>query len=193
VRRRFVAGLLAVAAVGPGCDRRSRQGPGADPSSEASESSERPDKRAPAASGPADAAMDAPQVHTDLAGLRHYIELPAGVTACRWIEKVRGDGILGPSDTFLTAFVELSPAGWAEVACDGGIPTEATDSLTVDPSVAGALLPVAFVSSLSRTPQGRVVVPGALLPRGCIQTASVLDVRSAHRVGAGLWIEAHTM
>ncbi len=142
---------------------------------------------APAVSATAERA----KVHTDIEGLRRYIKLPDEVTHARWISRTRGDGVLGPSDYSVTAFVELGPAGWKELACDGGAPA-AHRSLLLDAADARTLLPGDLVVSLSPT-LGEFKVPSVPLPGGCIQSASVLNIRSVDRIGDGLWIDAYTM
>ncbi len=141
-----------------------------------------------------DAALASPVhgVRTDVEGLRHYIQLPEGVTHCRWVTQAKGDGVLGPSDYNLTAFVELSPAGWNEVSCDGGA-SEAPRRMEVDAAEARSLLPGNIVVSLAPTTSGKLLVPSTPLAAGCIHTASVLNVSSVNRVGNGLWIAAYTM
>lgn len=134
------------------------------------------------APGPASPGLS---VHSDIGGLRHYIELPEGVTHCRWITRAKGDGVLGPSDYVLTAFVELSPAGWNELSCDGG-PREAAHKMDVDATEARSLLPGNAVVSLATTAGGRLLVPSTPLAAGCIRSALVLNVRSVNRVGDGL-------
>jgi hypothetical protein len=137
------------------------------------------------------ATAESSKIHTDVEGLRHYVKLPDGVTHARWISRTRGDGVLGPSDYSVTAFVELSPAGWSGLACDGGAPAAARSRL-LDAVDARALLPANIVVSLPST-LGEFTVQSAPLPSGCIQSASVLNIRSADRIGNGIWIDAYTM
>lgn len=131
------------------------------------------------------------KVHTDIEGLRQYVELPQGVTHVRWISRRRGDGVLGPSDYSLTAFVEMTPAGWSELACDGGAPA-APRSLLLNAADVRALLPGNIVVSLSPM-MDEFRVPSISLPAGCVRSASVLNIRSVDRIGNGIWISAYTM
>ncbi len=146
---------------------------------------------ASSAIAPATATPEASKLHTDVAGLRTYLKLPEGVTHARWILRTRGDGVLGPSDYSVTAYVELSPAAWSQLACDAGAPA-APHSLLLDAPEARSLLPGDVVVSLSPM-QGEFKVPSIPLPGGCVQPASVLNVRTADRIGNGIWIDAHTM
>ena len=155
-----------------------------------------PGSRADAAPPPPPPAVsttaDRRQLHTDMEGLRHYIKLPEGVTHARWLSRTRGDGVLGPSDYSVTAFVELSPAGWNELACDAGGAPAAPHSVVLDAADARALLPGNIVVSLSLI-LGEFKVPSIPLPAGCIQSASVLKIRSLDRIGSGIWVDAYTM
>jgi|HubBroStandDraft_6_1064221.scaffolds.fasta_scaffold222340_2 hypothetical protein len=141
-----------------------------------------------------DAAQAAPvhavyTVHSDVEGLRRYLQLPEGVTHCRWITQAKGDAAQGPSDSILTAFVELSPAGWNESSCDGGAPG-APRKMEVDAAEARSLLPGRVVVSLAGTAGDKLLVPSTQLAAGCVHAASALDVSSVDRVGNGLWIVA---
>jgi hypothetical protein len=139
---------------------------------------------------PVDTTAELPKVHTDIEGLRHYVELPEGVSHVRWISRTRGDGVLGPSDYSLRAFVEMSPAGWNELACDGGAPA-APRSLLLNAADARALLPGNIVVPLSPM-LDEFKVPSIPLPAGCVRSASVLNIRSVDRIGNGIWIDAYT-
>jgi hypothetical protein len=141
------------------------------------------------ARAPATASPEAPKVHTDVAGLRSYVKLPEGVAHARWILRTRGDGVLGPSDYSVTAYVELNPAGWSQLACDAGAPA-APHSLLLDAPEARSLLPGDLVVTLSPM-QGEFKVPSIPLP-GCLQPVSVLDIRTVDRIGNGIWIDAYT-
>jgi hypothetical protein len=131
-------------------------------------------------------------VHSDVEGLRQRIQLPGGVAHCRWVTRARGDGVLGPTDYTLTAFVELSPAGWNEVSCDGAAP-EAPRKIEVDAAEARSLLPGHIVVSLAPAAGGKLLVPITPLAAGCVVSASGFNIGSVGRVGDGLWIEAFTM
>ena len=146
---------------------------------------------ASSAPAPPTASPEASKLHTDVAGLRSYVKLPEGVTHARWILRTRGDGVLGPSDYSVTAYVELTPAGWSQLACEAGAPA-APHSLLLDASDARSLLPGDVVVPLSPM-QGELKVPSIPLPGGCVQPTSVLKVRTADRIGNGIWIDAHTM
>lgn len=144
--------------------------------------------RPPATAAPAQASP----VRSEVEGLRQRIHLPEGVTHCRWVTQARGDGVLGPADYALTAFVELSPAGWSEISCDGAAP-EAPTKIEVDAAEARSLLPGHIVVSLAPAKGGTLLVPILPLAEGCVVSASVFHIGSVGRVGNGLWIEAFTM
>jgi hypothetical protein len=147
---------------------------------------------APAAS----AAEEAPVVHDDVEGLRAWIHLPRGVASCRWIAHTMGDGILGPSDYQVTAFVELTADGWAEVLGDAAALAPERDAspwkLHAKTEEARALLPASLVTALPAPEKGRVEVPSVPLPAESIVSASSLRVRQVWRVAGGLWISGIT-
>jgi hypothetical protein len=140
---------------------------------------------------PSSATEEVSKVHTDVEELRQSIHLPAGVTHARWIVRRKGDGVLGPGDYSMTAYVELSPAGWTQLACDGGAPGEPHSQL-IDADLARALLPANTVVSLSLL-QGQFRVPTVPMPSACVPSASTLHIGSVDRIGDGLWIHAFTM
>jgi hypothetical protein len=179
-RSPVVAPLLLVLLVGcdDGCnDHKAQESPARSLSPDAS---------------PAPVARDViSKVHTDVGELRQSLKLPAGVTHARWVTRRRGDGVLGPSDYALTAYVDLSPDGWKQLTCDAGAPG-ATGPKLIDAEVALQLLPASIVVPLSQV-QGQFKVPTVSMQPGCIESASVLRIGSVDRIGDGLWIEAHTM
>jgi hypothetical protein len=84
------------------------------------------------------------QVRTDLDGLARWLELPPGARAARWTVRARGVAdpeVPGPTDTILTAYVEIDPSRWGEVeramAPGGG------GTLELEEAVALELVPLA--------------------------------------------------
>jgi hypothetical protein len=134
------------------------------------------------------------QVSTDIDRLRAMLQLPAGVTSCRWVEQRIGNGVLGPSDFFVTAYVELSPAGWKELeGVAGGLAVKdpAPGSTPFNARLVRALLP-SRIATASAESDKTVMIPSEALPTHFIQSNSTLNVNSVRRVGDGLWIRLAT-
>jgi hypothetical protein len=100
--------------------------------------------RAPTGSEPHKPVSKPVQVRTDLEGLARWLDLPPGARAAHWTVRALGvadPGVPGPTDTILTAYVEIDPSRWGEVErvmAPGGVGT-----LEIEEAVALALVPLA--------------------------------------------------
>ncbi len=103
-------------------------------------------------------------VHTELARLAQWIELPPGAIAAHWVVRPRGVGdpnVPGPTDTVLTAFVSISPEGWGEIERKLG-PSTGRGTLRVEETLARAILPSAGQGA--QTVSGSCVLDGPEYP-----------------------------
>jgi hypothetical protein len=139
-----------------------------------------------------------PVVHTDVVGLGALIELPPGVVGVRWMTRRIGDGFLGPSDSFVTAYVELSGEGWAHLLRgEGGAPLALPDAGSVQFSAdrTSVLLAPRLIQSVADgPPEGgkRIALIAQSLPATMVESKSTFYVDSVERIGDGLWIELST-
>jgi hypothetical protein len=131
----------------------------------------------------------APVVHTDIATVERFVSLP-GVTAVRWMETPAGAPgsrwVPGPTDSVLTAYVELAPDAWPLLErfrpSSPGDASSAQDPLSVAPTfridAPLAVLPPQVAKELPREGLKLVV------------TAPDYDIRPLRhgpRTGDGAW------
>jgi hypothetical protein len=88
------------------------------------------------------APMNSPR--TDLAALARWLTPPPGAKSARWLVRPRGvadPNVPGPTDTVLTAYIEIDAAKWAEL--EAVMKRTGPSELELDEDVASALLPSA--------------------------------------------------
>ena len=93
---------------------------------------------------------------TDLNALARWMTLPPGTRSARWLVRARGvanPSVPGPTDTVLTAYLEIDPASWAAV--EAAMPAGPVSELEIADELAAALLPAA--TSLPERKGARVV------------------------------------
>jgi hypothetical protein len=97
-------------------------------------------------------------LHTDVAGLGSFVDLPRGVNDARWVFRPlspKGAGI-GPTDYEMFATVSLDPSAWGELESDGGIARNTTE-VRLPESVASSFYPPNVLRTLPRDGEFRVV------------------------------------
>ena len=143
-----------------------------------------------------------PNVRTDLAGLRQYLNLPAGDYKCKWILRNLGAAnsrVPGPTDYAITAFIEIDEGAWAQLPAlrlppvepMEDLPGSRADSLLVKPELAQKLLPESALSEAQPAPGGFLVLQGQAIAKDSL-AKHALRIGRAVRLGDGLFVTLQT-